>query len=134
MTPVCPRCSYLASLGQPPLPGCPACRRALVFDVAFSPAYRGLPLDRLAAVLVAVAAGVVALLAARHEMVSGIALAVLALAACFLFSRRRPFEGCGRRRVFRRVNPPGAAGAPAASGDRSYGPAGERRARTHART
>jgi hypothetical protein len=109
--PLCGRCSYLVSMGVP-ASDCPACRRALVRDVAFSPAYRGLPLDRLAAVLIGLAAGAVAV-ATFGGLASALAAVALAAACAYnLFSRRR-LTGLARRRAFRRAHRPGAAAAAA---------------------
>lgn len=69
--------------------GCTRCSRALVRDVAFNPAYRGLPLDRLGAVLIGGAAISVALAADPPVLAYVFAVVALAAGAYALIPRRR---------------------------------------------
>lgn len=107
MSASCYRCVWLAEVtGQPP-PHCRLCvrvaRRELLAEVALSPDYRGVPLDRALAGIVAAIAGVVAAMADRGPVVAGAGLTVLVCAAVSLFSRRRSADlpRHGRRRVSR---------------------------------
>jgi hypothetical protein len=113
MTPICVRCAYDVSAGRPAQASCPACQRALLLDVAFSPRYRGVPLDRMAAGLIALIAAGVAVAANTSLVVLGAAAAVVVAAVYALIPRRR-LTGLARRRAFRRAHRPGASAAAAA--------------------
>lgn len=114
MTPTCAQHAYELAEGWRAQADCAACRRALIRDVAFSSAYRGLPLDRLAAVLIGLVAGGVAVSTFRGRTAAAAAV-VLAIACLYaLFSRRQSRSPHGWRRAFRRVLPRGATAAAAA--------------------
>lgn len=111
MKPPCARCNYLASVGSPTT-GCVVCPGSLVREVAFSRAYRGVPVDQAAALAIGVAALAIACFADHRPAVLCTAVAVLIAGLYSMFSRQATPQ---RARRVRRAKRPGAAAAAAAS-------------------